>query len=654
MTDTMQKGRKIGQYEVVGPLGKGGMATVYRAYQPALDREVAIKIIAEQFATDVTFVERFRREARAVARLRHPNILAIYDFGEENQLFYLVMELIDGPTLKDQMHGQPMPVDKALDYIKQIASALDYANKNGIIHRDVKPSNVLLDNSGRAVLSDFGIAKMAASNTQLTNTGTGIGTPDYMSPEQAMGEELDARSDQYSLGVMLYELLTGRTPFTGDTPIAVVMGHVSKPLPPANLINPQIPLSVEKVLEKALSKKAVDRYESTAGFGQALEDAWRNRNNAELNVGNSPASASNQAGQDQTTAVAVPTVPRPGSGPYIPEAEQLYSKARSQEALNNFHGAFSTFHQLNGQFPKYRDVPTILDRYLTMGYGQPQPTGWQTATGHPGISGQYTPPGQFQSQPYNGYYGTPAPVAKKAGLSPAVLLGVGLIVLVALGIIALLLASGSKKSNQASPVAVDTATGADQTTTTPEATSAEVTTTPPNTTVALIVPPPSIKIDTPVPAVTPNAADTGKGKYVTFKEPDGVWNVEIPDAWVADPQSLQVTFSPKDDTGSGIVVVSQDLGSLGDLPPDSLSSLIKSFLEPYGAKIDKDEKRKVDGQDANLSTGTFTQSGVTYNMKLISFIKNKKLFLVMFISAPGVGTDFDQVLTHFLDTFKVA
>ncbi|HEX2911131.1 MAG TPA: serine/threonine-protein kinase, partial [Chloroflexia bacterium] len=243
MSSQLEKGRKVGQFEIVGILGKGGMASVYRAYQPNLEREVAIKVMADNYASDTTFVERFRREARSIARLRHPNILTVYDAGEDNGLLYIAMELIDGPTLKEEMHGRPLPVDKAIKYISQVASALDYANRMGIIHRDVKPTNVLIDQGERAVLSDFGIAKLAeqAAGNQLTSTGTGVGTPDYMSPEQALGEELDARSDQYSLGVMLYELLTGRTPYTGDTPIAVVMGHVSKPLPSARQLNPQIP-----------------------------------------------------------------------------------------------------------------------------------------------------------------------------------------------------------------------------------------------------------------------------------------------------------------------------------------------------------------------------------------------------------------------------
>ena len=183
MAGQLEKGRKIGQYEVLEPLGKGGMASVYRAYQPSLDREVAIKVMAERYTSDPAFVERFRREARSIARLRHPNILTVFDAGDDNGLLYIVMELIDGPTLKEVMNNKPMALDRAENINTQIASALDYAHDAGIIHRDVKPSNVLMDKSGRAVLSDFGIIKMIGeqnNNLQLTNTGTGVGTPDYI------------------------------------------------------------------------------------------------------------------------------------------------------------------------------------------------------------------------------------------------------------------------------------------------------------------------------------------------------------------------------------------------------------------------------------------------------------------------------------------
>ena len=666
MTERIEKGRKIGQYEILDPLGRGGMATVYRAYQPTLDREVAIKVIAEQYINDATFAERFRREARSIARLHHPNILTVYDAGEDGNWLYIVMELIDGPTLKDEIHGQPLPVEKSLEYVRQIASALDYANKNGIIHRDVKPSNVLIDKSGRAVLSDFGIAKLAQANTQLTNTGTGIGTPDYMSPEQALGDELDARSDQYSLGVMLYELLTGRTPFAGDTPIAVVMGHVSKPLPPATSLNPQIPASVERVLEKALSKKPADRYETNGAFSQALEEAWRNRINNDTTAA--------IARPDGAAVPVVPsTEPRPGSGPYIPEAEQLYAEARRQESQNNFNGAFNTFSGLDNRFPRYRDVPTILDRYRTMGYGVGL-GGWQNTGGQPGQSGQYSGTGQFgngNSQPYGGtgqfgntnnpqyngagqysnaytgggYYGGPPPtVAPTKKSSPLPLIIGGGIVLLVAALVAIFALGGNKKDD--TPIAANpTATQANSNPT--SANNAQATPTLQGITA------PVFKVATA--GTTPNPADSTNAKYVSYKDTGGLWSAEVPDSWKDEQSDTSITFSPKDGASTGIIVVTEDLkGSGSSIGQDTLDGLLKTFLANYGAKVDNQTKRKVDGQDATLSTGTFTDSGVTFNMKLASYIKNDRLFLILYIAEPSLGTQFDGVFNHFVDSFKGA
>jgi serine/threonine-protein kinase len=470
MAGQLEKGSKLGQYEIVGPLGKGGMATVYQAYQPSLDREVAIKIMADQYASDPAFAERFRREARSIARLRHPNILTVYDAGENDGILYIVMELIEGATLKEEINGKPTSIEKAGKIIEQIGSALHYANKAGIIHRDVKPSNVLIDSSGRAVLSDFGIAKMAEAKTQLTSTGTGVGTPDYMSPEQAMGEELDARSDEYSLGVMLYEMLTGRPPFTGDTPIAVVMGHVSKPLPSARQLNPDIPPSVERVMNKALSKKAVDRYDDCAAFNTALQEAILNKDKEPK--GAAPAVTPGAATQMEFYNPSG----RPGSGSYQtyatnPEGEQLYNDARRLEQQNNFYGAFEAFNRLNSRFPNYRDVPTVLERYRAMGYGSPQQgPGWATQA-----------PTNMSGQSYGstGYYAPPKASQKSGSPLPIIFGVIGTVAVVVVIVVVIIVASGGSGKKDPTPTAI-----AANTTTAAITTAGATTTAAPNTTSA--------------------------------------------------------------------------------------------------------------------------------------------------------------------------
>jgi len=272
-------GTTLGNYRILAPLGQGGMASVYRAHQENLDREVAVKVLPPWYAADESFVERFKLEAKLVARLSHANIVMVHDAGEQNGHIYIVMQLIDGGTLKqrlDQFHaqGQPMDAMETNRIFKQVASALSYAHEQGIIHRDVKPVNVLMDRSGRPILSDFGIAKVLASTSeQLTRPGAGVGTPEYMSPEQCRGEAVDARSDIYSLGIMLFEALTGCPPFQGDNYPALAHKHIYIMPPRPSSINLLISPAIDQVILTALMKEPAQRYQQASEMAEALERA---------------------------------------------------------------------------------------------------------------------------------------------------------------------------------------------------------------------------------------------------------------------------------------------------------------------------------------------------------------------------------------------
>jgi ATP/maltotriose-dependent transcriptional regulator MalT len=262
-------GRSLGQYRIEARLGKGGMGAVYTAYQPSLDRFVAIKVLPTQYSPDSDAARRFVREARAVAQLDHPNILPIMDFGQEGEVRYIVMKLVTGGTLKDRL-GQPIALSETAYIVGQIAAALDHAHERGILHRDVKPSNVLLDEGNWVQLADFGLAKLMVPDQQLTATGAGVGTPAYMSPEQARGLDVHRGTDIYSLGVVLYEMVVGRLPFDGQTGMDMLLKHISEPAPPPCQVNPSVPPAMEGVILKALEKRPEDRYASAGEMARGL------------------------------------------------------------------------------------------------------------------------------------------------------------------------------------------------------------------------------------------------------------------------------------------------------------------------------------------------------------------------------------------------
>ena len=266
----MQETTLNGRYRLGDEIGEGGMSVVYRGHDLLLNRSVAIKVLRGQYASDENFLKRFEREAQSAAGLSHPNIVNVYDVGREGDTHYIVMEYIRGPSLKELIRRQgPFSVDGAVFIISQVASALDYAHQRGLIHRDVKPQNILVDREGNAKVVDFGIAK-GMRDVNLTEAGTGMGTVHYVSPEQARGEPATPQSDLYSTGVVLYEMLTKRLPFEADTPVGVAMQHVNTPPPRPSTYNLAIPPEVEGIVLRSLAKEPHDRFPSGSALSNAL------------------------------------------------------------------------------------------------------------------------------------------------------------------------------------------------------------------------------------------------------------------------------------------------------------------------------------------------------------------------------------------------
>ena len=289
---SLQIGENVGPYRVTAQLGQGGMATVYKAYHANLDRYVAIKVLHQAFKEDPTFLARFQREAKVLARLEHPNIVPIYDFAEHNGQPYLVMKFVEGDTLKARMSKGPLTPAEIQKVVDSVGAGLAYAHQQGILHRDVKPSNVIITPEGHYYISDFGLARIAGAGESTLSQDTMLGTPNYISPEQAKGvADVDARADLYSFGVVLYEMAVGRVPYSADTPFATIHDHIYTPLPLPSKVNPNVPEPVERFLLKALAKEREDRFEDANTFVNEFHHALDEAGLAPVAAASSPVSS---------------------------------------------------------------------------------------------------------------------------------------------------------------------------------------------------------------------------------------------------------------------------------------------------------------------------------------------------------------------------
>jgi eukaryotic-like serine/threonine-protein kinase len=323
-----------GRYRIQRKLGAGGMADVYLAEDQELGRRVAIKILNGRHANDDQFIERFRREAKNAAALNHPNIVSIYDRGEAEDTYYIAMEFLDGRTLKELIVGRgAAPINVAVEYARQILSALRFAHRHGIVHRDIKPHNVLVDGEGRVKVTDFGIAR--AGTSQMTETGSIVGTAQYLSPEQARGGEVDPRSDLYSLGIVLYELLTGKTPFDGETPVEIAMKHLSNAPKPPSALRPDVPPELDMVVLRALAKNPDDRYQSADEMEADLDRVARGARVSAATVDTAtqvlrrpPPAAAAESATAATMIATAPPPPPPTRVAPVPVAEEEVHEER--------------------------------------------------------------------------------------------------------------------------------------------------------------------------------------------------------------------------------------------------------------------------------------------------------------------------------------
>jgi tetratricopeptide (TPR) repeat protein/predicted Ser/Thr protein kinase len=353
-------GQTLGRYQVVAELGRGGFATVYQGYDPGLERYVALKVLHPELTRDEAALRRFQREAMAVARLRHPNVVIVYEFGEQTGTAYIVMEFVEGTTLKEKL-GKPLPLDEAQRIVGDVASALDYAHGRGVVHRDIKPANIMITTESQVVLADFGIALLAQSSDSITR-GL-LGTPQYMAPEQALGDPIDARSDLYALGIVLFEMLAGQVPFRGDSPLATLALQVNAPLPKLRSINPSVPEAVEAMVERALAKDPAQRYESAAEFRDALLAASADaKSDMAMSTYSPDAAAANARA-------------RAGGAERLGGLPGLYQGMLEAASDNNWQQVLELGQAIRGMDPNYRDVVALMARASAQQYAEQNRSG---------------------------------------------------------------------------------------------------------------------------------------------------------------------------------------------------------------------------------------------------------------------------------------
>ncbi|NKQ35097.1 MAG: serine/threonine protein kinase [Chloroflexi bacterium] len=307
---------KIDRYEIKREMGRGGMATVYEAFDPRFQRIVAVKVLPREFLHDPEFRARFEREARTIAQLEHPAIVPVYDFGEDDGQPFLVMRLMTGGDLSDRLAHGPLSTEETAVILRRLGSALDAAHSQGVIHRDLKPGNILFDQYGEAYLADFGIAHIASSTQALTASGSLVGTPTYMSPEQVYGDkELDGRSDIYALGVILFQMLTGHTPYDADTPARVMMQHIMDPVPPLSDERPDLPPDFDNIINKAMAKEREERYPTGKDFSTDLSVATQSTQKSDLQAELTAVQAELQKNVEDTAVAEQPPATPPPSPP---------------------------------------------------------------------------------------------------------------------------------------------------------------------------------------------------------------------------------------------------------------------------------------------------------------------------------------------------
>jgi serine/threonine-protein kinase len=506
-----------GKYEIQAEIGRGGMGVVYRGYDVMLRRAVAIKVLPQEYTYDGQFVERFRQEAVTAAGLHHPGVVTIHDVGQQGSWYYIVMQYLNGVTLDQWLANRgPMPIPMAAQVVRQIADALDYAHAAGIVHRDIKPSNIMIGSDGRATLMDFGLVR-AGEGSKLTRSGMVVGTPEYMAPEQALGNAVDGRTDIYSLGVVIYRMLTGEVPFVRSNSMATVYAHVNEPPPPLRILRPETPKSVEAVVLKALAKRPEDRYQDGAHLVADFDLAATGKMPSGLKAAILPASSKSQPGappvssKSQPGAAPAPQSPRPGAGKSpAPGASTRGSQPGGAPASPS---------------PAPRLAPSPTDQAATQALGQAQPLVSHDAT-------QVTRPAPVSTGARPAAMVTPgattAPTATSAprrSLPLLPILGVVAGILI-LGVAGLALArprsTATNPTPTTAPVIIETATSIPPPTAAPVDTPSPLpllTATPTQTTAATVTPTPigattatmtptATAILTPTPTVTASSTQT--------------------------------------------------------------------------------------------------------------------------------------------------